>query len=191
MLDSVAWQIWRACVGLKMILLVVVSCLVLIAIPSVRAQALPATPSLERFDAMYMPADLDQTSMTWPLPSEYPISSGFGQRRHPIDGSRSFHRGIDIAAPLGTPILSVATGQVVFAGWKKGYGWVIDVRHGPGWQSRYAHAQSIRVQKDERIVAGQVIGRVGRSGLATGPHLHLEIVWQGKRIDPSSIWRKL
>ncbi len=186
MFRSLARQGTSALIGAKVVL---VGSIAMMSAAS--AQGEPATPSLKRFETLYAPADLRQASLTWPVAGPYRISSNYGQRRHPISGSTRFHRGVDIAVPLGTPILSVAAGEVVFAGWKKGYGWVIDIAHGQGWQSRYAHADSIGVQKGQHIVAGQVIGQVGRSGQATGAHLHLEIARQGKSMDPLALWRKL
>lgn len=158
---------------------------------AVSVQGEPAIPSLQRFETLYAPADLRQARLTWPVVGPYRISSNYGHRQHPISGSTRFHRGVDIAVPLGTPILSVAAGEVVFAGWKRGYGWVIDIAHGQGWQSRYAHAHAIGVKKGQHIVAGQVIGQVGRSGQATGAHLHLEIAREGEPMDPLTLWRKL
>jgi len=77
---------------------------------------------------------------------------------------------------------------VVFAGWRRGYGRVVEIEHGKGWVSRYAHAKKISVQEHQQVLAGQMIGQVGRSGHATGSHLHLEIERKGKRMDPMTFW---
>lgn len=127
-------------------------------------------------------------TLAWPVAGPYRISSTFGTRHHPVKHKRSFHYGIDIAARAGTPIVSVAPGRVVYAGWRRGYGRVVEIEHGQGWVSRYAHAKSISVEKGQLVLAGQMLGKVGRSGTATGAHLHLELELAGKRLDPMAFW---
>lgn len=152
---------------------------------------LPASPSLNRIEELYGVSGLEGFNMVWPVAGPYRISSTFGARRHPIKRHRIFHYGIDIAAQSGTPIVSVAPGKVVFAGWRAGYGRMVEVDHGSGWLSRYAHAKSIVVLKGQYVLAGQMIGKVGRSGHATGTHLHLELERAGKRIDPMAFWAQV
>lgn len=112
------------------------------------------------------------------------MSSGFGMRFHPVLGYNRMHQGIDFAARAGTPILASASGTVVFAGWGGGYGNVVVLDHGKGVRTRYAHMQSIGVRNGQRVDQGQSIGKVGSTGLSTGPHLHYEVWQNGKPVDP-------
>ena len=118
------------------------------------------------------------------LPVDGVVSSTYGYRADPFSGSRRFHKGIDIAAPVGSPVRSVAAGTVTLAGERDGYGKVVMVEHDDGWRSLYAHCDSLDVQPGQRIQAGEDIATVGSSGRSTGPHLHLEIHHQGKAVDP-------
>jgi murein DD-endopeptidase MepM/ murein hydrolase activator NlpD len=119
----------------------------------------------------------------WPVRSGY-ISSGFGFRVHPIKRSRLFHQGVDIASPRGSAILAVADGVVTFSGRKGGYGRMVELRHASGMVTRYAHNQSNLVKVGETVRQGQQIATVGASGTATGPHVHFEVIKEGKAIDP-------
>ena len=127
-----------------------------------------------------------QTSgLQQPVPGR--ITSGYGYRVHPILGYRRFHRGLDIGAGHGTPILATTDGQVVRAGWGGGYGNVVELRHGGGLATRYGHMSRIAVRPGERVRQGQVVGYVGSTGLSTGPHLHYEMFRNGQLIDPRSV----
>lgn len=114
------------------------------------------------------------------------ISSIFGGRRHPVLGTWRKHKGTDYAAAMGTPVRSVGDGVVVFAGRKGGYGNVIDIRHRNGFVSRYGHLRGFAkgVRGGTRVGIGSTIGYVGMTGLATGPHLHFEILVGGVQRDP-------
>jgi murein DD-endopeptidase MepM/ murein hydrolase activator NlpD len=114
------------------------------------------------------------------------ISSNFGMRKHPILGNWRQHAGIDYAANAGTPVRSVADGHVIFAGRRGGYGNVIDVRHSNGIVTRYAHLRGFAssVRAGARVSIGQTIGNVGATGLATAPHLHFEVLVNGRHQDP-------
>ena len=114
------------------------------------------------------------------------ISSMFGGRRHPVLGIWRKHKGTDYAASMGTPVRTIGDGVVVFAGRKGGYGNVIDVRHRNGFVSRYGHLRNFAkgIHKGSRVTIGSTIGAVGRSGMATGPHLHFEILVNGVQRDP-------
>jgi murein DD-endopeptidase MepM/ murein hydrolase activator NlpD len=114
------------------------------------------------------------------------ISSVFGMRKHPILGSWRQHAGTDYAAPSGTPVRSIGDGVVVFAGRKGGYGNVIDVRHRNGFVSRYGHLRNFAsgISRGRRVAIGETIGYVGMSGLATGPHLHFEVLVNGVQHNP-------
>ena len=114
------------------------------------------------------------------------ISSIFGGRRHPVLGIWRKHKGTDYAASMGTPVRSIGDGVVVFAGRKGGYGNVIDIRHRNGFVSRYGHLRSFAkgIHRGSHVTIGSTIGAVGMSGLATGPHLHFEILVNGVQRDP-------
>ncbi len=112
------------------------------------------------------------------------ITSGFGMRLHPILGFSRLHRGVDFAAPTGTPVLAAADGVVTFAGWGGGYGRVVKLAHAQQLATAYAHLSAMKVQPGQRVRQGQVIGLVGSSGLSTGPHLHYEVYQDGRPVDP-------
>lgn len=117
-------------------------------------------------------------------PIEASISSPFGVRADPFDGNTVFHRGIDFHAPTGTPVFTVGDGVVQFIGPVTGYGNVVEVRHSSQLVSRYAHLDGIEVTTGMPVLAGQRIARVGATGRATGPHLHFELILDGKAVNP-------
>lgn len=120
----------------------------------------------------------------FPTIKNSPITSGFGWRIHPITGNRRFHYGIDFGAPTGTPIYAFKAGLVKFAGWKGGYGKAVIINHGAGFSTLYGHASKLSVRKGERVVLGQVIGKIGSTGDSTGPHLHFEVRLNNKPVNP-------
>ena len=119
----------------------------------------------------------------WPVAGR--VSSAYGLRPHPIRKRSQFHHGLDLAAPAGTPIRAVAAGRVSFSGWAGGYGNLVEIAHGAGWTTRYAHAQTRVVQVGQRVQAGETLASVGTTGLSTGPHLHFEIRQDGASQDPA------
>lgn len=112
------------------------------------------------------------------------ISSRFGMRNDPINGRHRFHKGIDIAGKRGTPINTIASGFVTFAGRKGGYGNVIEIHHSDSLKSRYAHLDRINVKKGTVVRKGGSIATMGSTGRVTGPHLHLEVWENGKAVNP-------
>ena len=112
------------------------------------------------------------------------FSDGFGWRRDPIDGSREFHKGVDIVAPTGTPVRAAADGLVTAAGRMSGYGTMIHLAHGYGLGTRYGHLSRVVVAPGQRVKRGDVIGYVGSTGRSTGPHLHYEVFRTGNQVDP-------
>jgi hypothetical protein len=112
------------------------------------------------------------------------VSSRYGWRMDPITGRRTMHRGVDFSARMGTPVMVTADGVVTFSGVLQTYGNVVEVSHGGGFVTRYAHMQRRLVQKGQRVTRGDVIGRVGSTGRSTFSHLHYEIEQEGERIDP-------
>jgi murein DD-endopeptidase MepM/ murein hydrolase activator NlpD len=115
--------------------------------------------------------------------------SGFGGRRHPILGYTRMHTGVDWSAPRGTPIISSGNGVVEKAGWAGGYGRQTIIRHANGYKTSYNHQQAIAqgVAEGAQVRQGQVIGYVGTSGLSTGPHLHYEMIVNGRKVDPMRV----
>ena len=112
------------------------------------------------------------------------ITSRFGPRRDPFNRRRAMHSGIDFRAGYGHPIVAAGAGKVVKAGPNGGYGRFVEIDHGNGFTTRYAHMQTIRVSVGQRVAAGSRIGDVGSTGRSTGPHLHYEVRRYGKAIDP-------
>ena len=125
------------------------------------------------------------TPSGWPTKGGW-ISSRFGSRADPFSGKRSFHDGVDIAAGMGAPILAMADGVVSWSGDRSGFGLLVEITHGQGYTSRYAHASATLVKVGDRVTKGQPVARVGSSGRSTGPHLHIEIRRLGRVVDPSS-----
>ncbi|MEZ4239397.1 MAG: M23 family metallopeptidase [Myxococcota bacterium] len=117
-------------------------------------------------------------------PAPVHVTSAFGLRHDPIDGTDREHRGVDLEAPLGAPILAVQDGTVTFAGRSGGYGNLVIVDHGDGLQTRYAHCDRLDVAVGQQVRAGEAIAAVGQTGRATGPHLHLEVRLDGEPTDP-------
>ncbi len=114
------------------------------------------------------------------------MRSGFGARNHPLLGYSKMHTGVDWAAPLGTPIYASGNGLVDKVGWESGYGKYIRIRHANGYETAYGHMTAFArsIQPGARVRQGQVIGYVGSTGLSTGPHLHYEILVNGRFVDP-------
>ncbi len=114
------------------------------------------------------------------------MRSGFGSRRHPLLGYTKVHTGVDWAAPLGTPIYASGNGVVERVGWESGYGKYVRIRHSNGYETAYGHMTAFArsTQAGARVRQGQVIGYVGSTGLSTGPHLHYEILVNGRFVDP-------
>ncbi|HMS26359.1 MAG TPA: M23 family metallopeptidase [Burkholderiaceae bacterium] len=115
------------------------------------------------------------------------VSSGFGIRVHPISRDKRAHKGIDYAAPTGTPVRTVGDGTVAFAGVQRGYGNVIEVAHRDNKTTVFAHLSRIDVKKGQKVEQGAVIGAVGSTGFSTGPHLHFEFRVDGEHQDPLTI----
>jgi murein DD-endopeptidase MepM/ murein hydrolase activator NlpD len=119
-----------------------------------------------------------------PMPGEFDITSNFGSRTDPFTRGLAMHTGIDFRAPTGSPVRATASGKVVEAGWMGGYGNMVEIDHGNGLTSRYAHLSAITVAVGEAVAKGGTIGRVGSTGRSTGPHLHYETRVDGEPADP-------
>lgn len=112
------------------------------------------------------------------------ITDGFGHRRDPFTGRRAFHRGLDLSARRGTPILAPADGVVVFAGRNGGMGKMVRISHGFGFVTAYGHLDAISVEPGDEVRRGQAIGQLGNTGRSTGPHLHYEVYQEGQPVNP-------
>jgi murein DD-endopeptidase MepM/ murein hydrolase activator NlpD len=121
------------------------------------------------------------------MPVQGHLTSGFGERFHPILGYERFHAGVDLGAAAGTPIVAAADGRVVSAGWAGGYGRAVAIVHGGGIETKYGHMSRIAAYAGENVRRGDVIGYVGSSGLSTGPHLHFEVMKNGRPVNPMSV----
>ena len=130
----------------------------------------------------------DQKILLASTPSIWPtrgwMSSRFGYRTSPFTKKKEFHRGIDISARRGSPVLSPANGMVIFNGWRRGYGRVIVMKHARGFKTKYAHLKKSLIKKGQYVKKGTKIGLVGSSGRTTGPHLHYEVHLNNAPVNP-------
>ena len=117
------------------------------------------------------------------------LSSRYGFRIHPILGYNQMHQGTDFAAPIGTPVMASGSGTVEYSGWKGGYGKFISIRHSPVYQTNYAHLQDYAkgIRRGAKVQQGQVIGYLGSTGSSTGPHLHYEVVVNGRKENSQTL----
>jgi len=128
------------------------------------------------------------------LPTSLPVTgtwkaSGFGWRIDPITGQAAVHEGIDFIAEIGTPIHAAAAGVVSFAGYHPTYGHLVEIDHGGGLMTRYAHASKLLVKQGEFVKRGAVVAKVGSTGRSTGPHLHFEVRQNGRALNPTPFLR--
>jgi murein DD-endopeptidase MepM/ murein hydrolase activator NlpD len=129
------------------------------------------------------------TPLGWPVKGH--ITSGFGMREHPLLGKRVFHSGIDISIPQGTPVRTTADGVVSFSGWEGRGGNTVVIEDGNGFRTAYAHNSKNIVKVGQRVRRGDVIASSGSSGSATGPHVHYEVLKNGKSVDPAKYLSQL
>ena len=137
--------------------------------------------SLARMDALER--GLNGIPQHTPASMDY-ISSGFGYRADPFTGGAAFHAGLDFKGPIGAPIFAAARGLVRFVGVQQGYGNVVEIDHGNGLMTRYAHMSGFRARVGQPVQAGQVIGLIGSTGRSTGPHLHFEVHVNDRAVNP-------
>lgn len=131
---------------------------------------------------------MEVTPNKWPVDGGY-VSSEFGGRANPFDGSGDYHPGIDIAEDYGAPIYASASGYVQRAGWYGGYGNYVNISHDYGYSTAYGHMSSIKVNAGDYVEKGQVIGYVGSTGYSTGPHLHFEVLLYGEQVNPRKLMK--
>lgn len=123
-------------------------------------------------------------TMLWPVPSSKKIDSPFGMRIHPILKKKKMHTGVDIDANHGVSIVAANHGTVIFSGWRNGYGYTVIIDHGGGITTLYAHCSKLLVKKGDKIQRGTIVAKAGRTGMATGPHLHFEVRINGNVVNP-------
>ncbi len=114
------------------------------------------------------------------------ISSYFGERTDPFTGRQEFHKGVDFAGVEGAPVIAVAAGVVTWAGARDGYGTLVEINHGNGFVTRYAHNERVLVKVGETVTRGQTIALMGSTGRSTGPHVHFEVLRNGRQVNPLS-----
>lgn len=148
------------------------------AITENEARAQEVMVSLGKFDNYRIA--VSKLPLAMPVKSAFRFSSHYGAR-----WGRQ-HQGIDMAAPVGTPVFATGDGVVVFAGWQRGYGNLIKIKHELGTETRYAHLSKIRVKQGQRVSRNTLIGDIGNTGRSTGPHLHYEVRVDGKAVNPMS-----
>jgi murein DD-endopeptidase MepM/ murein hydrolase activator NlpD len=137
--------------------------------------------SLARMDALER--GLEGIPQVMPV-NRLMMSSGFGVRRDPFTGSTAMHNGLDFRGPTGAPIHAAADGKITFVGRRSGYGNVIEISHGNGLTTRYAHMSKFRAKRGQKVEAGDVIGALGSTGRSTGPHLHFEVRINNRAVNP-------
>jgi len=138
----------------------------------------------------------NQEEMLKHIPAIQPIlnrnltrtASGFGWRIDPVYRTRRFHEGMDFTAPVGTDIYATGNGTVRLAGWRQGYGNCVEINHGFGYLTLYGHMHQIKVRAGQKVSRGDVIGKVGSTGKSTGPHLHYEVHYKGKVMNPQQYY---
>jgi murein DD-endopeptidase MepM/ murein hydrolase activator NlpD len=151
------------------------------AIAAVEARAVQLEAQLKDYEAALR--EKARIPSIWPVVGE--TTDGFGGRSNPFGGSSlEFHPGQDIRAERGTPVVCAAAGTVLSAGWQNGYGQMVEVSHGGGLTTRYAHLSKIEVAPGQTISRGDLVGRVGSTGRSTGPHLHYEVRVGGEAVNP-------
>jgi murein DD-endopeptidase MepM/ murein hydrolase activator NlpD len=129
------------------------------------------------------------TPLATPVAVDYRETSGFGSRVDPFTGRPAFHSGLDMAAFERAPVVATSPGVVSFAGTRSGYGYTVEIDHGHGFKTRYGHLRDIQVQRGDRVAIGQRIGSMGSTGRSTATHLHYEVWFRGRAVDPVNFLR--
>ncbi len=132
----------------------------------------------------------EHTPAGWPVSSGW-ISSGFGERDDPFTGNRTRHEGLDFAGIRGSDVLAVASGVVIWSGSQRGYGRTLEIDHGNGYVTRYAHNEELVVLAGDQVLAGQTIAKMGTTGRASSPHVHFEVMYQGEAVNPYQFVKQL
>lgn len=157
----------------------------IVALEALERSVLDKSDEMEILESLLVDYDLHSKQFPhgWPVKDGW-ISSGYGYRNDPFSGKRTFHSGVDVAGKSGAPIYAVAAGVVTVTKVKSGYGLVIEINHGKGYVTRYAHALATMVETGDRIEKGDAVAVVGSTGRSTGAHLHFEVLRDGKAVNP-------
>jgi murein DD-endopeptidase MepM/ murein hydrolase activator NlpD len=139
---------------------------------------------LSAMQSLLMNARIDSDLKPTGMPADGYISSYFGVRADPFDGRAARHTGLDIAVPYGTPVHTVAEGMVTYAGVRSGYGNVVEIDHGNGYMTRYAHNSRLLVHPGQHVRVGDEIAEAGSTGRSTGSHVHFEVWYDGRVVNP-------
>ena len=132
----------------------------------------------------------ERTPAGWPVSSGW-ISSGFGERNDPFTGKKTRHEGVDFAGIKGSEVVAVASGAVIWSGSRPGFGKLLEIDHGNGYVTRYAHNDKLLVKAGDGIVAGQEIAKMGSTGRASSPHVHFEVLYKGKAVNPNKFVKQM
>ncbi len=150
----------------------------------VQAEFEASAQQLSVLESMLFEQELELKSRPSTRPSDGFVTSGFGYRMHPVLGGRAHHNGIDFDANKGDPVRSAGNGLVKFAGWKQGFGNVVEIDHQNGYVTLYAHNSAFLVKEGDVVRAGQVVAKAGSTGRSTGPHVHFEVHKDGRAVNP-------
>ncbi len=140
--------------------------------------------SVDRQDGESDGNKAENITFEWPS-EETAITSGFGYRQHPMGGGEIFHKGIDLALTMNTPVYASTGGEVTFAGKRSTYGELLIIKHPADYETRYAHLDEIKVEEGDLVSVGEKVAYSGNTGRSTGPHLHFEIRKEGVPVDPT------
>jgi murein DD-endopeptidase MepM/ murein hydrolase activator NlpD len=144
---------------------------------------------LSALQSLLLDAKIESNLKPTGMPVPGYISSYFGVRADPFDGRSARHTGIDIATPIGTPVHTVAEGMVTYAGVRSGYGNVVEIDHGNGYMTRYAHNSALEVRPGQHVQVGDVVADAGSTGRSTGSHVHFEVWYNGRVVNPLAFVR--
>lgn len=156
------------------------------SLKQIQAEFETSAQQLSVLESMLFEKELEQKSQPTTRPAEGYVTSGFGYRMHPVYGGRAHHNGIDFDANIGDPVRSAGNGLVKYAGWKSGFGNVVEIDHQNGYVTVYGHNSAFTVKEGDVVRAGQVIAKAGSTGRSTGPHVHFEVHKEGRPINPQA-----
>jgi len=142
-----------------------------------------AAAAVDELEALQ--AAMKHLPLSSPLTVTRRLTSGFGVRRDPINGKHASHHGVDFAAPWASPVTATAAGTIKFAGTRPGFGRVVEIDHGNGFVTRYAHMNRIKVRRGQKVELHDQVGELGNSGRSTGPHVHYEVIYKKRPLNPA------
>lgn len=156
----------------------------------IQAQFETSSQQLSVLESMLFEQELELKSQPTTRPTDSYVTSDFGYRLHPVLGGRAHHNGIDFEANIGDSVRSAGNGLVVFAGWKTGFGNVVEIDHQNGYLTIYAHNSAFVVKEGDVVRAGQMVAKAGSTGRSTGPHVHFEVHKDGRPVNPRAFLDK-